>query len=231
MLRMQGVSKVFQVGEVMTHALRSIDLSVQEGDFLSITGPSGSGKSTLLNILGLLEGFSGGHYAIGGVDVGGMRDAALSALRNEKIGFVFQAFNLIPDLTIQANVEVPLRYRGMAAAECRQRVASALAQVGLGSRMSHYPGELSGGQQQRAAIARAIAGTPALLLADEPTGNLDSQMSQGVMEILRELNQGGMTIIMVTHDKELAACAGRSVHIVDGQIVEVTAQAMQALCA
>ena len=123
MLRMQGVSKVFQVGEVMTHALRSIDLSVQEGDFLSITGPSGSGKSTLLNILGLLEGFSGGHYAIGGVDVGCVRDAALSALRNEKIGFVFQAFNLIPDLTIQANVEVPLRYRGMAAAECRQRVA------------------------------------------------------------------------------------------------------------
>jgi putative ABC transport system ATP-binding protein len=223
MLTMQGISKVFQVGQVLTHALRSIDLSVRSGDFLAITGPSGSGKSTLLNVLGLLEGFSSGHYQIDGVDVRGLGDSALSALRNEKIGFVFQAFNLIPDLNVQANVEVPLRYRGMPTAERRERVAAALAKVGLGSRMSHFPGELSGGQQQRVAIARAFAGGPALLLADEPTGNLDTEMAEAVMNILLALNAEGMTIIMVTHDKDLASRAGRTISIVDGQIVEVTA--------
>ncbi len=222
MLTMQGISKVFQVGQVLTHALRSIDLSVRSGDFLAITGPSGSGKSTLLNVLGLLEGSSSGHYQIDGVDVRGLGDSALSALRNEKIGFVFQAFNLIPDLNVQANVEVPLRYRGMPTAERRERVAAALAKVGLGSRMSHFPGELSGGQQQRVAIARAFAGGPALLLADEPTGNLDTEMAEAVMNILVGLNAEGMTIIMVTHDKDLAARAGRTISIVDGQIVEVT---------
>jgi len=222
MLTMQGISKVFQVGQVLTHALRSIDLSVRSGDFLAITGPSGSGKSTLLNVLGLLEGSSSGHYQIDGVDVRGLGDSALSALRNEKIGFVFQAFNLIPDLNVQANVEVPLRYRGMPTAERRERVAAALAKVGLGSRMSHFPGELSGGQQQRVAIARAFAGGPALLLADEPTGNLDTEMAEAVMNILLGLNAEGMTIIMVTHDKDLAARAGRTISIVDGQIVEVT---------
>jgi putative ABC transport system ATP-binding protein len=221
MLTMQGISKVFQVGQVLTHALRSIDLSVRSGDFLAITGPSGSGKSTLLNVLGLLEGSSSGHYQIDGVDVRGLGDSALSALRNEKIGFVFQAFNLIPDLNVQANVEVPLRYRGMPTAERRERVAAALAKVGLGSRMSHFPGELSGGQQQRVAIARAFAGGPALLLADEPTGNLDTEMAEAVMNILLGLNAEGMTIIMVTHDKDLAARAGRTISIVDGQIVEV----------
>lgn len=222
MIEMRAISKVFQTGEIATHALRAIDLQVREGEFVAVTGPSGSGKSTFLNIAGLLEQATSGTYTIDGIPVERMRDGVKSRLRNEKIGFIFQGFNLIPDLTLADNVDIPLRYRGMPATERRTRVQEALARVGLGSRMGHYPGELSGGQQQRAAIARALAGSPRLLLADEPTGNLDSQMAQGVMSLLHELNQSGMTILLVTHDTHLASQAGRNIQIVDGAVVDIT---------
>lgn len=216
MLQMQSVSKVYRTELVETHALRALDLRVTEGEFVAVTGPSGSGKTTFLNIAGLLEGFSSGEYSLDGVNVKGLNDNARSRLRNEKIGFIFQSFNLIPDLNLFDNVDVPLRYRGMPAAERKRRIEQALGQVGLASRMKHYPAELSGGQQQRAAIARALAGSPRLLLADEPTGNLDSQMARSVMELLEEINAQGTTVVMVTHDPELAARAQRNVHIVDG---------------
>jgi putative ABC transport system ATP-binding protein len=216
MLQMQSVSKVFRTEQVETHALRSLDLHVREGEFVAVTGPSGSGKTTFLNIAGLLETFSSGTYLLDGEDVSHLGDDARSRLRNQKIGF-----NLIPDLNLFDNVDVPLRYRGMAAAERRRRIEESLGKVGLGSRMKHYPAELSGGQQQRAAIARALAGSPRLLLADEPTGNLDSQMARGVLELLEEINSQGTTIVMVTHDPELAARAQRNVHIVDGQATDL----------
>jgi len=221
MLQMQSVSKVFRTEQVETHALRSLDLHVREGEFVAVTGPSGSGKTTFLNIAGLLETFTSGQYLLDGEDVSHLSDDARSRLRNRKIGFIFQGFNLIPDLNLFDNVDVPLRYRGMPAAERKQRIEDALGKVGLGSRMKHYPAELSGGQQQRAAIARALAGSPRLLLADEPTGNLDSQMARGVMELLEEINAQGTTIVMVTHDPELAARAQRNVHIVDGQATDL----------
>jgi putative ABC transport system ATP-binding protein len=224
MLHMQAVTKVYRTELVETHALRSLDLHVREGEFVAVTGPSGSGKTTFLNIAGLLEEFTGGTYLLDGQDVRGLADDARSRLRNQKIGFIFQSFNLIPDLNLFDNVDVPLRYRGFAAAERKQRIEKALAQVGLGSRMKHYPAELSGGQQQRAAIARALAGTPRLLLADEPTGNLDSQMARGVMELLEEINAAGTTIVMVTHDPELAARAQRNVHIVDGMATDISVE-------
>jgi putative ABC transport system ATP-binding protein len=220
MLRMNQLSKVYRTEVVETHALRDFSIHVREGEFVAVTGPSGSGKTTFLTIAGLLEEFTSGQYLLDGVDVGDMSDAQRSRLRNEKIGFVFQAFNLIPDLDIATNVEVPLRYRSMGAAERRKRVADALARVGLSARARHFPAELSGGQQQRAAIARALAGSPRILLADEPTGNLDSQMARAVMELLEELHREGATIVMVTHDPELAARAQREVHIVDGQVVD-----------
>jgi putative ABC transport system ATP-binding protein len=216
MLLMKRISKVYRAEMVQTHALRGLDLTVRAGEFLAVTGPSGSGKTTLLNIAGLLEDFSSGEYRLDGVDVKGLSDNARSRLRNEKIGFIFQSFNLIPDLDLYDNVDVPLRYRGLGRAERRRRIQSALERVGLGSRMKHYPAELSGGQQQRAAIARAVAGEPPLLLADEPTGNLDSQMAREVMEMLEQLNAQGATVVIVTHDPELAARAQRNVHIVDG---------------
>jgi putative ABC transport system ATP-binding protein len=224
MLQMQAVTKVYRTELVETHALRSLDLHVRDGEFVAVTGPSGSGKTTFLNIAGLLEEFTGGTYTLDGVDVRGLSDDARSKLRNQKIGFIFQSFNLIPDLNLFDNVDVPLRYRGFNAAERRQRIERALSQVGLGSRMKHYPAELSGGQQQRAAIARALAGTPRLLLADEPTGNLDSQMARGVMELLEEINAAGTTIVMVTHDPELAARAQRNVHIVDGMATDISVE-------
>jgi putative ABC transport system ATP-binding protein len=189
-----------------------------------VTGPSGSGKTTFLNIAGLLEEFTGGQYTLDGVNVKGLDDNARSRLRNEKIGFIFQSFNLIPDLNLFDNCDVPLRYRGMSAADRKLRIEDALGLVGLGSRMKHYPAELSGGQQQRAAIARALAGSPRLLLADEPTGNLDSQMARSVMELLEDINQQGTTIVMVTHDPELAARAQRNVHIVDGMATDLTVE-------
>ena len=224
MLDMRQVTKVYRTELVETHALRALDLHVREGEFVAVTGPSGSGKTTFLNIAGLLETFTGGEYKLDGEDVRGMSDDARSKLRNRKIGFIFQSFNLIPDLNLFDNVDVPLRYRGMSSTERKQRIEEALARVGLGSRMKHYPAELSGGQQQRAAIARALAGSPRLLLADEPTGNLDSQMARGVLELLEEINGQGTTIVMVTHDPELAARAQRNVHIVDGMATDLSVE-------
>lgn len=222
MLEMSQVTKIYRTELVETHALRALDLRVAEGEFVTVTGPSGSGKTTFLNIAGLLEEFSGGEYKLDGQDVRGLSDDARSKLRNQKIGFIFQSFNLIPDLNLFDNVDVPLRYRGMTAVERRKRIEKALSDVGLGSRMKHYPAELSGGQQQRAAIARALAGSPRLLLADEPTGNLDSQMARSIIELLEEINSAGTTIVMVTHDPELAARAQRNVHIVDGIATDVS---------
>jgi len=221
MLSMRQLSKVYQVHNIETHALRGIDIEVREGEFVAVTGPSGSGKTTFLNIAGLLEEFSTGEYHLDGVDVRGLSDDRRSRLRNEKLGFIFQGFNLIPDLNLFDNVDVPLRYRGLESSERRRRIEEALARVGLASRMKHYPAELSGGQQQRVAIARALAGSPRLLLADEPTGNLDSRMARGVMELLEAINADGTTIVMVTHDPELAARAQRNIHIVDGQVVDL----------
>src|SRR5688500_15339806 len=221
MLQMKQLAKVYRTHMIETHALRELTLHVREGEFVAVTGPSGSGKTTFLNIAGLLEEFTGGDYLLDNVSVRGLDDNARSKLRNEKIGFIFQGFNLIPDLNLFDNVDVPLRYRGYPAAERKRRIEEALSKVGLASRQKHYPAELSGGQQQRVAIARALAGTPRLLLADEPTGNLDTQMARGVMELLEEINGQGTTIIMVTHDPELAARAQRNVHIIDGQVTDI----------
>jgi putative ABC transport system ATP-binding protein len=214
---MKDLTKVYRTHMIETHALRGFDIDVKKGEFVTVTGPSGSGKTTFLNIAGLLEEFDGGEFTLDGVNVKGLSDDRRSRLRNEKLGFIFQGFNLIPDLDLFDNVDVPLRYRGFSAAERRERIEGALREVGLASRMKHYPAELSGGQQQRVAIARALAGTPALLLADEPTGNLDSHMARSVMELLEQINDKGTTIIMVTHDPELAMRAQRNVHIIDGR--------------
>jgi putative ABC transport system ATP-binding protein len=218
MLNMQSISKVYRTETVETHALRALSLSVGEGEFVSVTGPSGSGKTTFLNIAGLLEDFTGGTYELDGMDVAGLDDTRRSRLRNEKIGFIFQSFNLIPELDIFDNVDVPLRYRGFDAAERRKRIDRVLDMVGLGSRKKHLPSQLSGGQQQRAAIARALAGEPRFLLADEPTGNLDSEMAESVMQLLEEINRSGTTIIMVTHEPNLAARARRNILVRDGRI-------------
>ena len=221
MLKMSHLSKVYRTQMVETHALRDLTVHVREGEFVAVTGPSGSGKTTFLNIAGLLEEFTSGDYHLDSQDVRGLNDVARSRLRNEKIGFIFQGFNLIPDLNLFDNVDVPLRYRGMTRGERRRRIEGALERVGLASRMKHYPAELSGGQQQRVAIARALAGGPRLLLADEPTGNLDSQMARSVLELLEDINARGTTILMVTHDPELAMRAQRNVHIVDGQVSDL----------
>ena len=221
MLRMNHLSKVYRTHLIETHALRDFSIHVREGEVVVVCGPSGSGKTTFLNIAGLLETFSGGEFFLDGVDVRGLDDNARSRLRNAKLGFIFQGFNLIPDLNLFDNVDVPLRYRGFNAAERKRRIEESLTRVGLASRMKHYPSELSGGQQQRVAIARALAGSPRLLLADEPTGNLDSLMARGVMELLEEINRQGTTIIMVTHDPELAARAQRNVHVMDGQVTDL----------
>jgi putative ABC transport system ATP-binding protein len=218
MLSMQNISMVYRAGLVETHALRDFSLDVEEGDFVSVTGPSGSGKTTFLNIAGLLEQFTAGRYELDGRDVSSLSDAESSKVRNEKIGFIFQSFNLIPDLNLFDNVDVPLRYRGFKAAERKRRIEEVLDTVGLASRMKHLPSQLSGGQQQRVAIARALAGEPRFLLADEPTGNLDSQMALSVMELISEINRNGTTIIMVTHDPALAEMASRNVHILDGRV-------------
>lgn len=221
MLKMTQLSKVYRTEMVETHALRGFEIDVAAGEFVTVTGPSGSGKTTFLNIAGLLEVFDQGDYLLDGVSVKGLDDNARSRLRNEKLGFIFQGFNLIPDLNLFDNVDVPLRYRGFSAAERKERIEASLAQVGLAARTRHYPAELSGGQQQRVAIARALAGSPKLLLADEPTGNLDTQMARSVMELLEQINAGGTTILMVTHDPELAVRAQRNVHIIDGQVSDL----------
>ena len=218
MLEMTDVAKVYRTDVVETHALRDISLAVAEGEFVAVVGPSGSGKTTFLNIAGLLETFDGGRYALDGEDVAGLGDNARSRLRNEKIGFVFQSFNLIPDLNIFDNVDVPLRYRGFKAAERKRRIERVLELVGLSGRMTHLPAQLSGGQQQRVAIARALAGEPRFLLADEPTGNLDTATAAGVMDLLDEIHGNGATIVMVSHDPDLAARAERIIHLTDGRV-------------
>ena len=218
MLEMHGISKIYRTDLIETHALRNFSLKVGDGEFVAVTGPSGSGKTTFMNVAGLLENFDTGSYWLDGQDVSSLSDDARSRLRNEKIGFIFQSFNLIPDLDIFDNVDVPLRYRRLTRKDREQRIGSALDVVGLTSRMHHMPSQLSGGQQQRAAIARALAGDPRFLLADEPTGNVDSLMARQVMDLLEQINEMGTTIIMVTHDPELARRAHRNVHIVDGQI-------------
>jgi putative ABC transport system ATP-binding protein len=221
MIDMRAVSKVFRTDLVETHALRDLTLKVETGEFVAVTGHSGSGKTTLLNVAGLLEEFDGGTYNLDGRDVSRLTDNERSRIRNEKIGFIFQGFNLIPDLTIYDNVEEPLHYRSMPGHERHQRVTRSLERVGLSGRMKHIPSQLSGGQQQRAAIARAIAGEPRVILADEPTGNLDTTMSSQIMDLLHEINATGTSIVMVTHNPELAQRAHRQIHIVDGQIAHV----------
>ncbi|MDK1285896.1 ABC transporter ATP-binding protein [Pseudoalteromonas umbrosa] len=222
MLHMQNIGKLYQTEMVQTQALREFNLTVEEGEFIAVTGPSGSGKTTFLNIAGLLEPYSSGQYTLDGIDIGKLNDNQRSDLRNQKIGFIFQGFNLIPDLDLFENIEVPLRYRGIKAKERKKRVEQCLEQVGLAGRARHLPQQLSGGQQQRVAIARALAGEPRFLLADEPTGNLDSLMARQVMTLLEELNQSGTTIVMVTHDQELARRTPRNIQIVDGQVADFT---------
>jgi putative ABC transport system ATP-binding protein len=217
-LKMSHVSKIYRTDLIETYALREVSLEVAAGEFVAVMGPSGSGKTTFLNVTGLLETFDGGRYELDGTDVTALSDRARSRVRNEKIGFIFQSFNLIPDLNVYDNVDVPLRYRRMPAGQRHQHITAALELVGLASRMKHLPAQLSGGQQQRVAIARAVAGEPALLLADEPTGNLDSVTVGQVMGLLEQINRMGTTIIMVTHDAQLARRAGRNVHIIDGQL-------------
>ena len=218
MLQMNEVSKVFRTELVETRALDKFSLRVDEGEFVTVTGPSGCGKTTFLNIAGLLETFSSGQYLLDGIDVSQLKDQARAKLRNEKIGFIFQSFNLMPDLNLFDNIDVPLRYRGVKSAELTERIEQALESVGLLSRKKHLPSQLSGGQQQRVAIARALVGKPLFLLADEPTGNLDSNTALGVMELLHEINAAGTTIIMVTHDQDLASRSQRNIQILDGRI-------------
>ncbi len=218
MIELTGLSKIFRTELVETHALRDISIRVNEGEFVALTGPSGSGKSTLLNVLGTLESFDHGDYLLDGKSVKGLSDRELSTLRNEKIGFIFQGFNLIKDYSLFDNIELPLRYRGFKPAERKRRVEHALETVGLAARRNYHPSQLSGGQQQRVAIARAIAGSPRVLLADEPTGNLDSLMARQVMELLDQINRDGCTILMVTHDPDQARRASRQIQIIDGQL-------------
>ena len=218
MLQMSHIQKVYRTELIETHALRELTLSVEPGEFVALTGPSGSGKTTFLNIAGLLESFENGSYVLDGKDVSRLNDNERSIYRNQKIGFIFQSFNLIPDLNLFDNVDVPLRYRGLPASDRKQRIENALEMVGLASRMKHIPAQLSGGQQQRVAIARALAGEPRILLADEPTGNLDTAMAHQVLDLLEQIHADGTTIVMVTHDPDLANRAERNIHLIDGRV-------------
>ncbi|NOX69114.1 MAG: ABC transporter ATP-binding protein [Gammaproteobacteria bacterium] len=218
MLKMSKVSKTYRTDTVETHALREFSLTVDEGEFVSVTGPSGSGKTTFLNIAGMLEELTSGSYELDGRDISKLGDKERSRIRNEKIGFIFQSFNLIPELDVFDNVDVPLRYRGFDARERKRRIGNCLEMVGLASRMKHYPAQLSGGQQQRVAIARAVAGEPRFLLADEPTGNLDTQMADSVLNLLTDINKSGTTIIMVTHELSLVDRARRNIFVKDGHV-------------
>lgn len=220
LIQLRGVTKVFLTEELETHALSGIHLDIRRGEFVSIAGPSGCGKSTLLSIIGLLDAPTNGEYTLNERPVQSLKPAERARIRNREIGFVFQAFNLIGDLTVYENVELPLTYRGMGGAERKRRVSEALERVAMAHRMKHYPAQLSGGQQQRVAVARALAGEPSVLLADEPTGNLDSKNGEAVMDLLRNLHQQGATICMVTHDQRYSAYADRTVHLFDGQVVE-----------
>jgi putative ABC transport system ATP-binding protein len=220
LIRLDGIKKVFYTDEVETHALAEIHLEVRRGEYVAISGPSGCGKTTMLSLLGLLDTPTGGEYWLDNKPVAQLSPAERARIRNREIGFIFQAFNLIGDLTVFENVELPLTYRGMPAAERKQRVLAALEKVGMSHRVKHYPSQLSGGQQQRVAVARAVAGEPLILLADEPTGNLDSTNGEQVMGLLQELHRGGATICMVTHDPRYAAHADRAIHLFDGRVVE-----------
>jgi putative ABC transport system ATP-binding protein len=220
LIKLQAVTKVFLTDEVETHALAGIDMVVGRGEYVSIAGPSGCGKSTLLSILGLLDTPSKGSYTLNSRQVAELSPSERARVRNREIGFIFQSFNLIGDLSVFENVELPLTYRGMGGAERRQRVQAALERVGMAHRAKHLPSQLSGGQQQRVAVARAVAGEPLILLADEPTGNLDSKSGESVMDLMAELHQAGATICMVTHDPRYARHAQRSIHLFDGRVVE-----------
>ncbi|MBV8206243.1 MAG: ABC transporter ATP-binding protein [Acidobacteria bacterium] len=222
LIRMDNIAKVFETDEVETHALSGVHLDIRRGEYVAIAGPSGSGKSTLLAIIGLLDSPSSGEYYLKNDQVANLDVSQRATIRNREIGFIFQSFNLIGDLTVYENVELPLTYRGMGSAERKQRVMQALERVGMTHRVKHYPSQLSGGQQQRVAVARALGGSPSILLADEPTGNLDSRNAEAVMELLRELHREGATICMVTHDPRFARHAERTIHLFDGRVVEET---------
>src|SRR5688500_14654451 len=221
MLSMQNISKIYRTELIETHALEAFSLEVGKGEFVSIMGPSGSGKTTFLNVAGLLDSFDSGTYMLDGADVSRLSDTQMSRIRNRNIGFIFQSFNLIPDLHAFDNVDVPLRYRGLNARERKERIERALETVGLSSRMRHLPSQLSGGQQQRVAIARVLAGDPKLILADEPTGNLDSLMAREIMDLLESINGSGTTIVMVTHSPECSGRAHRQLHVFDGRVVDL----------
>ncbi|HQR37489.1 MAG TPA: ABC transporter ATP-binding protein [Blastocatellia bacterium] len=225
LIRLDNLAKVFSTDEVETHALSGIHLEIGQGEYVSISGPSGCGKSTLLSILGLLDSPTDGEYLLAGEPVANLTLAERARIRNRRIGFIFQSFNLIGDLTVFENVELPLTYRGMGASERKRRVNDALGRVGMTRRAKHLPSQLSGGQQQRVAVARALVGEPSILLADEPTGNLDSKNGEAVMELLRELHRGGATICMVTHDSRFARHADRTVHLFDGRVVDEMVEA------
>jgi len=220
LIRLRGIRKVFLTDEVETHALSDVHFDIRKGEYVAISGPSGCGKTTLLSILGLLDTPTSGEYVLAGESVASLAPIERARVRNRQIGFIFQAFNLIGDLTVFENVELPLTYRDMAASERRDRVAAALERVGMSHRAKHFPAQLSGGQQQRVAVARAVAGDPAILLADEPTGNLDSKNGEAVMELLRALNESGSTVCMVTHDSRYAQHADREVALFDGRVVD-----------
>jgi putative ABC transport system ATP-binding protein len=224
LIRMTGITKVFYTDEVETHALSGIHLEIRKGEYVAIAGPSGSGKSTLLAIIGLLDSPTDGEYILNTKQVANLDVSDRATIRNREIGFIFQSFNLIGDLNVYENVELPLTYRGMSSGERKQRVMQALERVGMTHRVKHYPSQLSGGQQQRVAVARALAGSPSILLADEPTGNLDSRNAEAVMELLRELHREGATICMVTHDPRFARHAERTIHLFDGRVVEETVE-------
>src|SRR3954468_5207985 len=221
MLEMTHIKKIYRTVSIETHALEDLSLSVKAGELVSVTGPPGTGKTRFLNVSGLLDTFDSGSYVLDGKDVSRLSDREMSQIRNRTIGFVFQSFNLIPDLNVFDNVDVPLRYRGLAASDRKQRIERAVEMVGLSSRLRHLPSQLSGGQQQRVAIARVLAAEPKLILADEPTGNLDSLMAREIMDLLDEINRQGTTIVMVTHSPECAARASREIHLLDGKVVDV----------
>ena len=227
LIQLDGVTKVFLTDEVETHALAGIHLNIRKGEYVAIAGPSGCGKSTLLAILGLLDTPSNGTYVLNGKNVENLKLSERARIRNREIGFIFQAFILIGDLNVYENVELPLTYRGMSAAERKKRVHESLERVGMSHRVKHYPSQLSGGQQQRVAVARALSGDPSILLADEPTGNLDSANGEAVMDLLKDLHKNGATICMVTHDPRYAAYADRAIHLFDGRVVEEKQEALQ----
>ena len=221
MIDMQSIRKIYRTQHVETHALTNFTVRIEAGEFVSVMGPSGSGKTTLLNIAGLLDTFEEGRYFLEGEDVSRLSDREMSRIRNQKIGFIFQSFNLIPDLNVFDNIDVPLRYRGIAAAERRKSIEGALEVVGLSARSKHFPAQLSGGQQQRVAVARALVGNPSLILADEPTGNLDTAMANEILDLLEQINEMGTTVVMVTHEPDLAVRAHRRLHLLDGRLIDL----------